>query len=145
MIDRFDAEAGFLSNFAPSPIAWRGVTWATVEAAFQAAKTDSPEEAEKIRRAATPGKAKRLGRKVVLRSGWEAVKIPVMLALVRLKFAQNPALAAQLVATANQELVEGNSWGDTFWGVCDGEGRNELGKILMLVRSEIAGTPGAPA
>lgn len=35
-------------------------------------------------------------------------------------------------------LVEGNSFGDTFWGVDarTGKGENHLGKILMKVREE---------
>jgi predicted NAD-dependent protein-ADP-ribosyltransferase YbiA (DUF1768 family) len=32
------------------------------------------------------------------------------------------------------EIVEENSWGDTFWGVSGGKGRNELGKLLMKIR-----------
>jgi hypothetical protein len=31
-------------------------------------------------------------------------------------------------------LIEGNTWGDTFWGVCNGVGENNLGKTLMNVR-----------
>ncbi len=46
-------------------------------------------------------------------------------------------LAQRLLATGDAELVEGNNWGDRFWGICRGEGRNELGKILMKVRDEL--------
>jgi predicted NAD-dependent protein-ADP-ribosyltransferase YbiA (DUF1768 family) len=56
--------------------------------------------------------------------------------LVRRKFA-DPELAEKLLATGDEELVEGNTWNDRFWGVCRGEGRNELGKILMRVRAEL--------
>lgn len=35
------------------------------------------------------------------------------------------------------ELIEGNTWGDRIWGVCDGVGENRLGKILMRVRAEM--------
>jgi len=34
-------------------------------------------------------------------------------------------------------LVEGNSWNDVWWGVCEGEGENHLGRILMDIRAEI--------
>ena len=60
-----------------------------------------------------------------------------MLNLVRAKFKQNPGLAEKLLNTGERELVEGNQWGDTFWGVCSGKGENVLGKILMQVRLEI--------
>jgi ribA/ribD-fused uncharacterized protein len=89
-----------------------------------------------IRSALTPGKAKRLGRKVTLRANWELIKIDVMLDLVRQKF-QDPDLAWMLINTGDAELIEGNHWGDKFWGVCNGEGENHLGKILMQVRDEI--------
>jgi len=31
-------------------------------------------------------------------------------------------------------LIEGNTWGDTYWGVCRGRGSNNLGKLLMKIR-----------
>jgi predicted NAD-dependent protein-ADP-ribosyltransferase YbiA (DUF1768 family) len=38
--------------------------------------------------------------------------------------------------TKEKLLIEGNYWKDTFWGICDGIGKNYLGKILMEVREE---------
>ena len=54
------------------------------------------------------------------------------------KFTQNPELAEKLLATGEQELVEGNNWNDTFWGMCRGKGKNMLGNILMKIREELA-------
>jgi len=63
-----------------------------------------------------------------------------MLRLVRDKF-RDPELAKALLDTREEKLVEGNQWGDRFWGaVWNGsswEGRNELGKILMKVRADL--------
>ena len=86
-------------------------------------------------------KAKRLGRQVELRSGWEEIKTELMLEIVRAKFTQNPVLAARLLATGARKLVEGNTWKDVFWGVDlrTGEGENHLGQILMQVREELKG------
>ena len=61
------------------------------------------------------------------------VKVKLMFVLVTEKFKQNPELKQKLLETGNQELIEGNTWNDTFWGVCNGQGQNWLGKILMLV------------
>jgi predicted NAD-dependent protein-ADP-ribosyltransferase YbiA (DUF1768 family) len=44
-----------------------------------------------------------------------------------------------LIDTGDQELIEGNWWGDVIWGVCNGKGENHLGKILMEVRKELKG------
>ena len=58
-----------------------------------------------------------------------------MFDIVLSKFASNPVLKNLLLDTNNEELIEGNTWNDTYWGVCNGEGQNHLGKILMKVRS----------
>ena len=63
-------------------------------------------------------------------------RLEVMLKLLRLKFA-DPALAGRLLATGDTELVEGNHWGDRYWGVSGGIGENHLGKLLMQVRLEL--------
>lgn len=61
-----------------------------------------------------------------------------MRTLVRLKF-EDPILREKLIATGDQELQEGNTWNDTFWGISlkTGKGRNELGKILEEIRKEV--------
>ena len=41
--------------------------------------------------------------------------------LLRQKFS-HPDLAVLLLATGDEDLVEINTWGDTFWGICDGKG-----------------------
>ena len=135
-IDKFSGSHEFLSNFHPSPITIDGLEFPTVEHAFQAAKTHIRTEKQTIAAASTPGKAKRLGRKVQLRPGWEGIKIQIMENLVRQKFEKHPELLQQLKDTGDAQLVEGNTWNDRFWGVCRGTGRNELGKILMRVRDE---------
>ncbi len=50
------------------------------------------------------------------------------------KFRQHPELQSRLVATGACMLVEGNTWGDKFWGRVDGKCLNVLGSILMEVR-----------
>ena len=72
-----------------------------------------------------------------IRADWENVKLRVMYDIVKAKFLQNEKLQAKLLATRDRMLIEGNDWGDTFWGMVDGEGENNLGKILMRVREEI--------
>jgi len=135
----FRDEYAFLSNFYSSEIAYEGVVFPTVEHAFQAAKTMDIDERRKIAATQAPGSAKRLGRRVKLRPDWEQIKVGLMRDLLRNKFSE-PDLAARLLATGSTELIEGNNWNDTFWGVCRGRGRNMLGQLLMEVREEIART-----
>lgn len=137
MIDRFDGEFRWLSNFSPHDVEWEGEVYPTVEHAFQAAKTHNPTSRELIRCAPTPSKAKYLGRRVTLREDWDEVRLEIMMRLVVEKFDRHPDLAHKLRATGHQALVEGNTWGDTFWGVYEGNGKNWLGLILMWVRAQL--------
>lgn len=133
----------WLSNFWPADVEYDGVTYISTEHAYQAAKTLIPEQREEIRRVSTCGQAKRLGQNVSIRHDWEDIKIGVMHDLVRQKFSKHSYLKERLILTGRQHLVEGNTWGDLFWGVDGGEGENHLGRILMDVRAEILGRPVA--
>jgi len=138
MIDSFFGEYRFLSNFYFSPFVYQEVKYNTVEHAYQAAKTLDPIEKHAILNALTPGRVKRIARDVTLRSDWEEIKLSVMERFVREKFTQNKDLLDRLIATGNEELVEGNTWKDTYWGICNGVGENHLGKILMELRNRSA-------
>ena len=85
----------------------------------------------------SPSDAKKLGRKVVLRSDWESIKFSVMQEIVDAKFDQNPDIANKLIMTNNEYLEEGNNWGDKIWGTVNGVGANNLGKILMQTRERL--------
>jgi len=134
-IDRFVEEFRFLSNFYPAPVKLDGVTYPSVEHAYQAAKT-LDHDLRKPFLTGTAGQAKRRGRKLKLRRDWEKVKINVMHNLVKQKF-QDEHLGTMLLDTEDYYLEEGNNHGDMFWGTVDGIGENHLGKVLMKVRSEL--------
>ncbi len=140
IINSFSGEHRFLSNFWYADVMLSGLAYPTTEHAFQAAKTRDIGERKEIQGALTPGNAKRLGRAVTMRTDWDFIKLHVMLDVTRKKYA-HPALRKQLIATGNAVLVEGNDWGDTYWGVCNGAGTNWLGKVLMCVRDELRADP----
>jgi ribA/ribD-fused uncharacterized protein len=108
----------------------------SVEHAYQAAKTLDPKEREYFLQNVRPGLAKLKGKEVTLRPDWDSVKLKVMYDLVKQKFSTEPT-RTMLLNTGDAELIEGNTWGDTFWGVFRGRGENHLGKILMQVRNEL--------
>ena len=134
MIDKFVGESAFLSNFFNMPVYYNGLLYLNSEAAFQAQKTLDSKERKRFS-TMNPSEAKRAGRSVELREDWEYVKDDIMFDIVLSKFASNPILRKLLLTTGDEELVEGNTWNDTYWGVCNGRGQNKLGKILMRVRS----------
>jgi ribA/ribD-fused uncharacterized protein len=133
---QFQGEYRWLSNFWPASVEYDGEVYSSVECAYQAAKTLDLEK-RKLIQAQTAGMAKKIGKGLIVRKDWNEIKIGVMLALLRQKFLNDPKLGERLLATGDRELIEGNWWGDTFWGVCRGFGENRLGKLIMSVREEL--------
>ncbi len=137
VIDKFSGEYEFLSNMYPCKIVYGGITYKCSESAYQAQKC--PELAARFSDL-NGYVAKKMGRQVNIRPDWEEVKLRIMAEIVFQKFSQNKDLAEKLILTGDAQLIEGNYWGDTYWGVCtnrtyDNVGENYLGKILMCVRS----------
>jgi ribA/ribD-fused uncharacterized protein len=140
-IAEFQGEYRFLSNFYPATVEFEGVTYPSVEHAYQSAKTLNMDERRRIAAIVDPADAKRAGRALnPQRPDWEQVKFLVMEQCVRYKFSHSNALRAKLLATGSAILEEGNNWNDRIWGICppnSGDGENRLGKILMKVRAEL--------
>lgn len=140
VIDKFDGEFAFLSNFYDAPIRYMNEDYANTEAAFQAMKCANPADRKPFQYDCPPNIAKRMGRTVNLRPDWEEVKEPIMEEIVRVKFAQHRDLMDKLIATGDATLIEGNHWHDNTWGYChcpkcaSVKGKNMLGKILMRIR-----------
>lgn len=141
-IKGFNSTYRFLSNFYPSKIDFEGITYPTVEHAYQAAKTLDGNHRKMIAACGSPGDAKSAGRGLLLREDWHDVQMSIMRTLLRKKF-YDPVLKFSLLATKDAELEETNYWHDQFWGCCScgqhqGKGNNNLGKLLMELRSELA-------
>ena len=140
MINRFTGKHSFLSNFCASMLVYEGHEYPTVEHAYQAAKAVDEAGRQSVGGANTARDAKMLGRRVDLRPDWEDVKVDVMRECLKAKFSTEP-FRAKLRATGDQQLVEGNHWGDQFWGKTRYNGRwkgkNWLGKLLMELRTEL--------
>lgn len=145
MIAEFTGKYRFLSNFWSCFITYEGVIYPSVENAYQAAKCKNASDRERFVNIKA-SEAKKLGKVVEMRPDWEEivheeydpvpVKISIMYSLVEQKFSTNP-LKRFLLETGDEEMQEGNYWGDTYWGTVNGWGKNHLGKILMKVREEL--------
>lgn len=133
-ISEFKDKYFFLSNFYNCDVEYNGYVFKNNEAAFQAMKC--PERIQEFVNL-NPSEAKRLGRKVKLREDWESVKERIMYEICFEKFSKNDKLKNMLIQTNDSYLIEGNWWGDTYWGVCKGVGKNKLGKILMKIRDDL--------
>ena len=128
---QFRGQYDFLSNMYPSEIDYHGVKYSCVEAAFQAQKDLSRcQEFSGI----SGKEAKSLGRRVSLRADWNEARIPIMKEILQVKF-QDAGLKQKLLSVS-EPIVEDNTWGDKFWGKCNGIGENHLGQLLMELQKE---------
>jgi len=161
MIDKFTWKGksgawvhGPFSNFHISHFTapWWGdpqsheLVWPSAEHYYQAAKLTSVADVAKILESDSPGRSKKLGRSLPNRSDWQACSIRAMRDTLTLKFAidgeNGDALAYALLTTGDRMLVEGNTWGDQFFGMVKNEqgtyqGQNWLGLLLMARRAEL--------
>jgi ribA/ribD-fused uncharacterized protein len=139
IISEFKNEYRFLSNFWLCEVEYAGKLFPSVEHAYVFAKTNILEEQELLLNegmSLTPAQIKGVGRSLTLRPDWNDVRIDIMRGLVKKKFSTNSTLKQKLLDTGKAELIEGNTWHDYFWGVCNEKGQNWLGKILMDIRED---------
>jgi ribA/ribD-fused uncharacterized protein len=129
-------EYDWLSNMYPCNVRFMGKTYKCGESAFQMMKCRFDADKEVFTRL-NGFLAKKHGRNVALVEGWNEDKVSVMANVLRAKF-DNPLLKEKLMDLTDP-IVEDNYWNDTFWGVCNGRGRNMLGKLLTELREELIG------
>jgi len=132
-INKFRKEYEFLSNFYLVEVEYNGIVYPSVEHAYQAQKTLNEDIRIRFSKLPDASDAKKESYNISKREDWDKIKVSIMKDLLFLKFS-NPELKRMLLATDNAILIEGNNWGDTFWGICNNSGLNMLGILLMYVR-----------
>ena len=164
-IDSFRYKYMCFSNFSSHEVTYKGITYKNSEAAFQAQKFKD-ENVKRLFKSLDPSKAKALGRakiiflnpegeyyknklpsgigqrsnefiKHTMKSDWDKIRVEEMYQIVKNKYEQNQDIKEVLLSTGERELIEGNTWGDKFWGKVAGVGSNFLGRILMQIRYEL--------
>ena len=154
-------EYGWLGNMSPHPVEHDGIWWKTAEALFQAlrfpidAVNDRGENIREIIRAQKSPMAAKLKAKGskdkmnITPMGDEDLDNMRMVLRLKFKWNWNP-LERDLLATGDRFIVEdcSNRTGGSglFWGakrLPDGnwEGKNNLGQLLMELRTEIRNRP----
>ncbi len=142
-IKSFRGKYRFLSNFYEHKVVYLDEEFTTAEHAYQWSKTLDKMQRKAIRKARSPGMAKRIGQDVLLRNSWDAKKSGIMEVILFNKFSQSIYLVHSLRETEGIHLIEGNKWHDNYWGECeckkciDIPSRNNLGNILMIVRAKL--------
>jgi ribA/ribD-fused uncharacterized protein len=134
---------GALSNYYRRPLLFNGVRYISAEHAYQCAKAKRPMVREWVAQAPTSILAAVAGDGLPedeILGGWESSRIPLMRAILRVKFTQHEDLRTLLVSTGDQPLVEWvseDSASSPFWSKINGEGLNMLGQLLMELRSDL--------
>lgn len=140
--DGFREEYSFLSNFTDleKPIIdGFGIKYWTVEHLYQAMKTSNEGKRRNIAEHPKKGLKKYVKNMIIAKADMESFhknKLEIMEKALRFKFAKGTKYHEMLMNTGDVELVEYNYWNDIFWGVCNNQGDNHLGKILMKIRAE---------
>lgn len=138
VISSFAGPHRFLSNFHPACVILDGHSYRTVEHAYQAAKSLDASVRRRVAMCYRAADAKTLGKILATRPDWYIgnTRLRIMRDLLVQKFGTEP-LRGQLIDTGQARLVEGNYWGDRYWGVCEGTGENHLGRLLMEIREDL--------
>ena len=130
----------WFSNMIPfdDPLILDGITYDSVENYYQAMKSTDPKDHKYIA-CLSPSQSKSKGRKLPLRENWnDETKQKFMRFALEHKFRLDTSHGQKLLETGDEEIVEWNNWGDTYWGkTLDGKGSNHLGRLLMNIRGSL--------
>lgn len=127
-----------LRNDFPARIVFAGESYASVLHGYWALSAADASDRGRIRDAASGREAHDLGGRAAHRSDWPDVRLAVMAGLVRAKFTQHPELAEVLVSTGDARISYTGLSDSPFWrDAPDARGRNWMGRLLELTRSEL--------
>ena len=147
-------EHRWLSNMRRVYIRHGGITYPSTENFYQAMKYDKNDEifvklgdkefttsVRKYIASLSPYEAKAFSKSNEMTSKvFMENRNKIMLYAQREKYAQHN-FRQKLILTGDCHIEEGNWWGDDYWGVDieTREGKNILGRLIMVVRDEIKG------
>jgi ribA/ribD-fused uncharacterized protein len=140
VINNFRGYHAWLSNMYNCDIEFMNHKFKSVENAYMFAKNPNNEEWLNKCLSMSPGDVKKASKLISIREDWDSVKLSIMYELLKQKFTQEP-FRTNLIETRNENIVEGNRWNDTFWGVdiknTPNVGENWLGRLIMDIRTKI--------
>ncbi|GIG21377.1 hypothetical protein Cch01nite_21010 [Cellulomonas chitinilytica] len=120
----------------PRPIRYRGRTYPSAHHAFWSAALEDRGRRSDVLSAPTPFAVEKAARAAGLRPDWPDRQLAVMTDLLRHRFGKEKDLAQLLRSTGSSQILY-QAFDDHVWGCADG-GENWMGRLLELVRSELA-------
>ena len=139
MIYEFKDEYDWLSNFSDVDVILDGITFKSVEHAYQSAKSEDKNWKNFCSDYSnSAGKIKKESHSIIIKENWEDIRVSIMFSLLVQKFNTEP-YKTKLIETGEVYIQEGNNWNDKFWGFCfkTNYGKNNLGKLIMVVRNDL--------
>jgi ribA/ribD-fused uncharacterized protein len=130
----------FLDNKFLTPVYYEGTLYPSVTHAFHAARSTDENTKKAILNADSFKTVGNIARRINDPEKWELRRLKVMEMLVRDKFRRSKELQEKLKATTGRELImtyNEESSGNLFWGVVNGKGQNQLGRILSKIREDL--------
>jgi ribA/ribD-fused uncharacterized protein len=136
--------SNWFSNFIPfdKPIEINNIFFQTPEHLYQSLKATNFDDVQKIANCESPGRSKRAGGKIKIRSDWDEIKLKVMKFVIDKQFTKESSQGHKLILFKHS-IIEINYWHDNYWGDCVCKkckniiGQNHLGKILEIRRREL--------
>ncbi|MCD5315761.1 NADAR family protein [Kineosporia babensis] len=125
-----------LSNQHRAEISIEGVTYPSAEHAYWALAVVDEDVRARVIAEESRRLIEHLVRGAQLREHWDQIRLSVMTDVLRAKFAQHPDAAATLIGTGSARLIH-HGPEHSFWTEDDGQGRNWIGRILELLRSDL--------
>lgn len=127
-----------LRNEFPAQVVYGGETYPSVLHGYWALSAAEPADHDQIRDTESGRDAHELGGRVERRADWHLKRLAVMRGLLEAKFTQHPALAQILLDTGDSRISYTGLSDSPFWrDVPDHRGRNWMGRLLELTRSEL--------
>ncbi|CEL94448.1 unnamed protein product [Vitrella brassicaformis CCMP3155] len=133
-IDAFKGQYEFLSNDYPSEVVFDRVPFKSATHAILAVRFSG--KAAEICECETAAEAMDRVKDAQERDDWESGRLKWMEQILRDKFRRSAELRTKLKETGGRLLVWANA-SDAFFGEVDGRGQNQLGRILMRIRTDI--------
>ena len=137
MINKFDNEYIVLSNYYPQNITYKGITYNCAMNAYYGQLISDNLQKKAIANA-TPSRALSMVINSISKIDYsQEEQDNIMYEILKVKFSDSKL--KNLLLQTNQEPLNNNiNWEDTYWGICNDEGDNKLGKLLMKLRDELS-------
>jgi hypothetical protein len=129
----------WLGTFSNHQVTLDDITWKTAEHYYQAQRfIYFPDLYHQIKESKTTDTVYRFVHEFasLTQKHWNSEKLGIREKVMRVKFDQHADLKQMLIET-NDELLVCRTEDKSFWGTgLDGHGQNQLGKLVMSLRTE---------